>query len=122
MKMKNLFVLVALVVCSLALSGCLSHWFVDSTTRLQVENQSSRTIVGIDVISEDGTRTWQWVTDTIAPGEKSRVYEEDLVGLFQIQIKTTAGAYPIDEIRFDGGSEYVIFTDDKDGFLHYEFK
>ena len=54
-SMKKISMPAALIVCCLTLSGCLSHWFTDSTTRLQVENRSSQTIVEIDIISEDGS-------------------------------------------------------------------
>ena len=52
---KSLSVLCALLACCAVLSGCLSHWFIDSSTRLQIENKSSKTIVGIDIVSEDGS-------------------------------------------------------------------
>ena len=122
MPMKRLFVVATLLVCGLTLSGCLSHWFIDSTTRLQIENQSNQTIVGIDISNEDYSENTPWIQDTIRPGEKSRVYEEDWVGTFHVRIRTEAGNYSIDELRFDGGSEYVVFTDDEDNTLHYEFK
>ena len=118
----HLLVVAVLFSCSFLLSGCLSHWFIDSTTRLQVENRSSQTIVGIDISTEDYSESWPWIQDTIRPGEKSRVYEEDFVGEFHVRIRTENGVYTIDDLKFDGGSEYVVFTDDEGNSLHYEFK
>lgn len=148
---KNLSVLCALLACCTVLSGCLSHWFVDSSTRLQIENKSSVTIVGVDIFSKDGSQFVPWIQDTIAPGERSRVYEEDWVGTFNVRIKTvekaTIGcacdhleskegvsasclcnvnrkdAYVVEDLEFDGGSEYVVITDSEKGHgLHWEFK
>ncbi|MBO4435843.1 MAG: hypothetical protein J5791_03035 [Fibrobacter sp.] len=148
---KNLSVLCALLACCVVLSGCLSHWFVDSSTRLQIENKSSKTITGVDIVSDDGTEYIPWVQDTIRPGEKSRVYEEDWVGTFNIRVRTiersTMGcacdhleakeeifstcfcsvyindAYTVEDLEFSGGSEYVVFSDSENGHgLHYEFK
>ena len=146
---KNLSVLCALLACCAVLSGCLSHWAIDSSTRLQVENKSSKTIVGIDIVSEDGSEYVPWIQDTIRPGEKSRVYEEDWVGTFNVRFriveKTTIGcacdnvpdgmyascvcpvlrsdALIARDVEFEGGSEYVVITDNKEGHgLHYEFK
>ena len=146
---KSLSVLCALLACCAVLSGCLSHWCIDSSTRLQIENKSSKTIVGIDIISEDGSEYVPWIQDTIRPGEKSRVYEEDWVGTFNVRFriveKTTIGcacdnvpdgmyascvcpvlrsdALIARDVEFEGGSEYVVITDNKEGHgLHYEFK
>ena len=48
---RSLSVLCALLACCAVLSGCLSHWCVDSSTRLQIENKSSKTIIGVDIVS-----------------------------------------------------------------------
>ena len=84
---KSLSVLCALLACCAVLSGCLSHWFTDSTTRLQVENKTNVTFYGLDIVSEDGTSIVPWISDTLEPGERSRVYEEDWVGTFKARLK-----------------------------------
>lgn len=127
-----------LALLALTLTGCLSHWFTDSTTRLQVENRSKSTILGIDIISEDGTSVRPWIKDTIEPGERSRVYEEDWVGTFNLRIKArhplgasaqnglrayADGEYVIEDLEFDGGSEFLVVSDSEKGpGLHLEFK
>lgn len=91
MKMNRHFPTVArlvfLAVAAMGLSGCLSHWAIDSTTRLQIENKTNVTFYGLDIVSEDGTSVVPWVSDTLEPGERSRVYEEDWVGTFRVRLK-----------------------------------
>ena len=54
--MKKISVLAVLIACCITLSGCLTHWFLDSTTRLQIENKSSKTVVEVDILAEDDSR------------------------------------------------------------------
>ena len=84
---KSLSVLCALLACCAVLSGCLSHWFTDSTTRLQIENKTNVTFYGLDIVSEDGSSVVPWISDTLEPGERSRGYEEDWVGTFKVRLK-----------------------------------
>ena len=65
----------------------MSHVFIDTTTRLQVENKTDVTILGVDIISEDGTSVSHWIRDAIEPGEKSKVVEEDWVGTFKVRVR-----------------------------------
>ena len=83
--MKYLRLFLCLVVFSL--TACMSHVFIDTTTRLQVENKTDVTILGVDIISEDGTSVSHWIRDAIEPGEKSRVVEEDWVGTFKVRVR-----------------------------------
>ena len=83
--MKYLRLFLCLVVFSL--TACMSHVFIDTTTRLQVENKTDVTILGVDIISEDGTSVQPWIRDAIEPGEKSKVVEEDWVGTFKVRIR-----------------------------------
>ena len=69
--MKRVSLLAGMVSCCAMLSGCLTHWLVDSTTRLQVENRSSQTIVGVDILAENGSGYKVWVQDTIRTGERA---------------------------------------------------
>lgn len=120
-SIKKFSVIAVLLACCFVLSGCLTHWFVDSTTRLQIENRSSKTIVEIDILAEDGSYK-VWIQDTIRTGEKSRVYEEDWVGSFNMRIRTFGSDYEIENLKLEGGSEYMVLSDSTDGSLHYEFK
>ena len=82
-KALRLSLIAAVVACCFVLSGCISHWFEDSTTRLQIENRTGADIVEIDIVSEDGKSIRPWIKDTIKAGEISRVYEDDWVGDFK---------------------------------------
>ena len=83
MKYLRLF----LCLVTLSLTACMSHVFIDTTTRLQVENKTDVTILGVDIISEDGTSVQPWIRDAIEPGEKSKVVEEDWVGTFKVRVR-----------------------------------
>jgi hypothetical protein len=83
MKYLRLF----LCLVAFSLTACMSHVFIDMTTRLQVENKTDVTILGLDVISEDGTSVRPWIKESIEPGEKSKVVEEDWVGTFKVRVR-----------------------------------
>ena len=83
MKYLRLF----LCLVAFSLTACMSHVFIDTTTRLQVENKTDVTILGVDIISEDGTSVSHWIRDAIEPGEKSKVVEEDWVGTFKVRVR-----------------------------------
>ena len=122
MFLKHLSVLAFLLVGCLALSGCISHWFEDSTTRLQVENRTGADIIEIDIVSEDGRLVRPWIQDTIKDSSVSRVYEEDWVGDFKGRIlyldsRIEKGWF---NIELSGGSLYLVFTRNPDGTLHFE--
>lgn len=91
--LKHLSILAFLLVGCLALSGCISHWFEDSTTRLQIENRTGADIIEIDIVSEDGRLVRPWIQDTIKDSSVSRVYEEDWVGDFKGRILYTNYQY-----------------------------
>ena len=76
-----------LCLVALSLTACMSHVFTDTTTRLQVQNKTDVTILGVDIISEDGKSVQPWIRDAIEPGEKSRVVEEDWVGTFRVRVR-----------------------------------
>lgn len=111
------------------LNGCVSHLFVDSVSRLQIENGTDDcTILGLDVVSEDGTQYSSWIDETVLPGEKSRVAEEDWVGEFKIRLKYTnskdGSGNVLEDFKvldFDGGSLFLTVNKEK-GKLTYEFR
>ena len=118
----HLSVLAFLLIGSLPLSGCISHWFEDSTTRLQIENRTGADIIEVDIVSEDEGSVRPWIQDTIRDGSVSRVYEEDWVGDFKGRIlyvdsRVEKGWF---EISLSGGSLYLVFTRNPDGTLHFE--
>lgn len=169
MKYLRLF----LCLVTLSLTACMSHVFIDTTTRLQVENKTDVTILGLDVISEDGTSVRSWIKESIEPGEKSKVVEEDWVGTFKVRVRfdkwngvasATICAKEVDvvEVRpkvmvqalakksepnviitddygcsqegnlhmvytettldFEGGSQYLVVSQDEDGNVAFKLK
>jgi hypothetical protein len=149
----------------------MSHVFIDTTTRLQVENKTDVTILGVDIISEDGTSVQPWIRDAIEPGEKSRVVEEDWVGTFRVRVRWGGYVYVKDgkcetrllkkgdsgnvvnpaketksvvkeinvteitectivrkennsyiELDFEGGSQYLIVSQDENGNVAFKLK
>ena len=156
MKYLRLF----LCLVALCLTACMSHLFVDTTTRLQVENKTDVTILGLDIISEDGTSVLPWIRDTVQPGEKSKVVEEDWVGTFRVRVRWAKSVIQENrcesvlakeasdkkttevhinktsmtdctirwddksyvELDFEGGSQYLVVTQDDDGKAVFKFK
>lgn len=73
-----------LLLLALALlQGCFSHWFVDGDVRLQVENRAAVAVRDLALLSDAGARV-VWVSDSVAPGLRSRVHEGDWVGRFHL--------------------------------------
>lgn len=113
----------------LTLNGCLSHYFLESSTRLQVENATKDcSIISINVLSEDGLSSKPWLRETVLPGERSLVVEEDWVGEFKLEIKYTKSVdatgdtlSDIKEFEFEGGSLYLMVENHKDS-LYYRFR
>ena len=165
--MKYLRLFLCLVVFSL--TACMSHVFIDTTTRLQVENKTDVTILGVDIISEDGTSVSHWIRDAIEPGEKSKVVEEDWVGTFKVRVRfdkwdgkllasigkfcaysSTSRVYDVlakqgepnvfeKEVKgcgeedvhmiysettldFEGGSQYLVVSEDENGKAVFKFR
>ncbi|MBQ7078838.1 MAG: hypothetical protein IJM92_04065 [Fibrobacter sp.] len=168
MKYLRLF----LCLVALSLAACMSHVWTDTTTRLQIENKTDVTILGLDIVSEDGTSVQSWIRDAIEPGEKSKVVEEDWVGTFKVRVRfdkwngianATYCAKEIDvEVRpqvvvkslakksepnviitddygcsqegrvhmvysettldFEGGSQYLVVSEDENGKAVFKFK
>ncbi len=164
MKFLRLF----LCLVTFTLTACMSHLFIDTSTRLQVENKTDVTILGLDIVSDDGSSVSPWIRDTIEPGEKSRVFEEDWVGKFRVRVRfdkwdkyekmiavlcitdtrdvkvrglkkqsevgvtqRDAGSgcdgegeqtYAELELDFEGGSQYLVVSQDDDGNVVFKFK
>lgn len=129
MKKRTAFVFVCLFALSLTLTGCLSHWFLESESRLQVENATEDyTILSVGVVSRDGSLYSPWIKEKVLPGERSRVEEGDWVGEFKIRINYTAskdgsGDTLTDNRVFDleGGSMFLMVESSGDS-LKYRFR
>jgi hypothetical protein len=122
--MKRLFFLITTL---LMLTGCLSHWFIESEVRLQVENKTPYTIVGVSVVSLDSTMQKNWIKDTIPPGERSSVVAGDWIGTFNIgvsYIKEGENAVFVqifEAEELNGGSIFAQISE-KDGFWSFDQK
>lgn len=123
------FVLLCLFALSLTLTGCLSHWFIESESRLQIENATEDyTILSVGVVALDGSLYSPWVDEKILPGERSRVVEGDWVGEFKLRINYTeskdgSGDTLTDYQMFDleGGSLFLMVEASGDS-LKYRFR
>ena len=111
MKYLRLF----LCMVALSLTACMSHLFTDTSTRLQIENKTDVAILGLDIVSEDGSSVRTWINETIEPGEKSRVIEEDWVGTFNVRVRFEKAPASEIELDFEGGSQYLVVSQDEDG-------
>ncbi len=108
-------------------SGCLTHYVVDGSVRLQLGNETENyTIESLSILKSDSSEKVVWMDETILPGEKSRVREMDFVGRFKVQVvygewdknalKSKSFKDTVFSKRFDGGSIFLQFTE-KDGIL-----
>ena len=126
---RPLFALCVFCALSLTLTGCLSHWFIESESRLQLENATEDySILSLGVVSLDGSIYSPWINETILPGERSRVEEGDWIGEFKIRVKYTeskdaSGDTLVDYrvLDFEGGSIFLK-VEAKDGKLEYKFR
>ena len=122
--MKQLFFL---ITTFFLLTGCLSHWFVESEVRLQIENKTPYTIVGVSVVSLDSTMQKNWIKDSIPPGERSSVVAGDWIGTFNLgvsYIKEGENAVFVqifESVELNGGSIFAQFSK-KDGFWSFNQK
>jgi len=156
MKYLRLF----LCLVALSLTACMSHLFIDTSTRLQVENKTDVTILGLDIVSDDGSSVSPWIRDAIEPGEKSKVVEEDWVGTFRVRVRWAKSVIQENrcesvlakeasdkkttevhinktsmtdctirwddksyvDLDFEGGSQYLVVSQDENGKAVFKFK
>lgn len=129
MKSGRLAFVIFLLALPLTLTGCLSHWFIESESRLQVENAADDyTILSVGVVAMDGSLYSPWIKEKILPGERSRVVEGDWVGEFKLRINYTeskdgSGDTLTDYQMFDleGGSLFLMVEASGDS-LKYRFR
>lgn len=128
-KMRFVLACLAMFAASVSLTGCLTHWFVESETRLQVENATEDyTIVAIDVVSLEGSDYLTWINEKILPGERSHVVSRDWIGEFKVRIKYTESKDGSGEkledfhvFDFEGGSMFLMIEASGDS-LKYRFR
>lgn len=153
--MRKFFLLTRLSMLALVvfcLTGCLSHWFLEGTTRLQIENQTNLPITGVYVMDRNAevvrgygackenkdTNTCvhilksdvkagakSWIAETVEPGERSRVVERDWVGDFTLIIEQShqgSSLITMKSIELDGGSIYLVISKTEDGEIRVKEK
>ena len=122
--MKQLFFL---ITTFFLLTGCLSHWFVESEVRLQIENKTPYTIVGVSVVSLDSTMQKNWIKDPIPPGERSSVVAGDWIGTFNLGVsyikegENSIFVQIFESVELNGGSIFAQISE-KDGFWSFNQK
>lgn len=124
--MRKILALSFLLLSALSMTGCLSHWFMDTESRLQVENgMEDMTIYSLDVLSEDSSTYEKWIDESIEPGDRSHVAAADWVGEFNIRLRYgKADGDTLQNIRkmeISGGSMYLKITAEDDSLV-YTFK
>lgn len=124
--MRKIFAIAFLALCAMSLTGCLSHWFMDTESRLQLENGTENlTIYALDVLSEDSTTYEKWIEESLEPGNRSHVVAADWVGKFNIRLRygETDGdtLQDIRKMEISGGSMYLKITAVGDSLV-YTFK
>lgn len=113
-------------ICCLSLTGCLSHYFVETSSRLQVKNTSDDcTLVEVDVFDEEGESALKWIEETVLPGERSHVVEKDWVGEFTFRVKYTKSTdgtgdvlEDLHKMEIEGGSIFMEIGSDGDSLTY----
>lgn len=103
------------LLCCVGLTGCLSHWFIETDSRLQVENATEDcTLLSVDVYSMENDTYQKWISEMLLPGERSHVVQNDWVGKFNLRVnytKSTDGSgetlHFIKKMEVEGGSLYL---------------
>lgn len=102
----------ALGLLSLLFTGCVTHYVIEGTCRLQVGNDTENyTVQKVSIVSKDSSET-VWIRDEILPGEKSKVVERDLVGNFTVHVQMDALDTTFEQ-RFDAGSVFLQIRENK---------
>lgn len=112
-KLKTLVLFLAVL-----LAGCVSHYVVDGSCRLQIGNSTENyTVQSLSILAKDSSEV-SWISDEVLPGEQSRVVEKDFVGLFKVRIRMSgeASVDTVFEQRFEGGSTFMQIRE-KDGAI-----
>ena len=115
MKIKLFFILLFVF----ALSGCITHVFVDGEVRLQIKNESDVSMARLVVLGGNGDEDL-WISDTIAPGATSKVISGSWVGTFDLGLSVedslgrTWSKVRFPSVSLDGGSVFAEISE-KDG-------
>lgn len=114
--MKKWMFLPSVLLC-VFLFGCVTHYVVDGSVRLQLGNATENcTLESLSVVSSNG-KELKWIDETILPGESSKVEERDLVGNFRIRLVYEKDGELKDTVftrHFDGGSTFLQISEKDD--------
>ncbi len=122
---KSFFCLALALFCCVGLTGCLSHWFIETNSRLQVENATEDcTLLSVDIFSDDSTSYVRWINETLLPGERSHVVENDWVGTFRLRVNYTQSTdgsgktlHYVKKMEVEGGSLFLKVESDADSLV-----
>ena len=68
-------------LAALLLSSCISHFFIDTDTRLQIDNRLPYAVADLRIYSPNQSAPdLSWIADTIEAGKHSTVYDQPFVG------------------------------------------
>ena len=105
--------------CLFLLMGCVTHYVIDGSVRLQLGNATDNcTLETLIIVGEDGEEL-VWIDESVFPGESSKVKERDFVGTFKVRLSYKQDGVSKDTVfkkHFDGGSVYLQISE-KEGNL-----
>lgn len=107
---RNLIFLFLLMIL-FTFNGCLTHWFIDTEVRLQIENLSPYTINTVSLSSKDTEDEKTWMNTPIAPKERSKVISKNWVGNFNLKItyqdSLLLKKHLFEDVSLEGGSVFI---------------
>jgi len=86
-----------------------THWIIETQTRIQVENFTGNIISDLCIVSKNGQKIIL-VPESIKNEEKSKIYEIELVGEFDFEIRIGEDWEPLEIHKLKGGSVLARIT------------
>lgn len=123
-RISKLLLVLFFVLLSLGLSSCVQEIIWPTETRIQLVNNSQGSVRNLSIEAlVDGTDNIVLVPETLAAGERSRVYTHELSGNFTLKIEREVDClegpcYAMLQFRdfvLDGGSIVLKYKDGPDG-------
>jgi len=92
-----------------------THWLIDTQTRVQAQNSTNDIISDLCIVSKSGQKI-VLVPGRVEIGEKSKVYEIELVGEFSFVVHAGDNWEPLGIHRLKGGSLLATITENNGKF------
>jgi len=105
-----------ILTLTLAVSSC-THWLIETETRIQVENGTNREICDLSLVSQKSGQTAVLVPDILRKGERSRIYEHELVGEFNFAIFSGDKQVNLGVHKLKGGTVLAQITEEEGRFV-----